>query len=530
MPDAGSNPRSADPIATSTAQGCGVPRPASPGAAIVSIDARRWWVLAVVTLAQLLVVANASVLHFGMPRIRQDPGLGADDVRWADRAYLLAFASLVLVGGRLADFARRRVVVPAAGLLGLVLASIVAGAAQDQSTLLVGRVLQGACGALIVPAALSILSTTFTDRTERAWALGVHGATAGAGAGLWVLLGGRVVEDVDWRWCLYGTGIGAACCAAGLVLVFAGRPAPAPPGGRGFDLSGALIAPAGLCLVLYAFVDAEDNGRFGGTAWLFVATGVAVLAGVRRIGPVVREPLLPKRIPLDRDRGAALLGLFAGAVSTTAVFAFVPSYLQLALDYRPSQIGPALLPMIVPLLLVAPLAAGVLVRRYGAKTVVPLGCGLSLAGFVFLYLLGPNSSYGDDVLPALVLIGVGSGLVLGPCVSAAGHGIRSADSGAAAGAVVTTQALGITLGISTLNLALAHPLSLPNRITSYPYDGNAAEITLLESYPTAFWWTGVLLALVLAGTARLFRPLSRAGEPDADEPHSAGPPPAKPHP
>lgn len=266
----------------------------------------RWLILGVVGTAQLMVVLDATIVNIALPSAQQDLGFSDGNRQWVVTAYALAFGSLLLLGGRIADLVGRKVVF-LAGLAGFALASALGGAATSFTMLVVARALQGVFGALLAPAALSLLTTTFTDPKERAKAFGVYGAIAGAGGAVGLLLGGVLTEYLDWRWCLYVNLIFAAVAMlGGARLLHGGRPADRPK----LDVPGTLLVSAGLFCIVYGFSNAETHAWSDVDTWGFLVVGAVLVAAFAWWQTRAEHPLLPLRVVLDRDRGASFLAMF----------------------------------------------------------------------------------------------------------------------------------------------------------------------------------------------------------------------------
>jgi len=331
---------------------------------------RRWWTLATVALAQLMVVLDATVVNIALPAAQADLGFSDGQRQWVVTAYSLAFGSLLLLGGRLSDlWGRKRTFI--IGLIGFAAASALAGAAPTFGVLVTGRALQGAFGALLTPTALAVLTTTFTIPKERARAFGVFGAIAGAGGAIGLLLGGFLTEQFNWRWNLYINVFIAAIAIVGAALFVrhVARTGPRPK----LDLPGTVLVSAALFLLVYGFSNAETEGWDAPQTWgMLAASGVLLIAFVlwqRRAA----HPLLPLPIVLDRNRGAAYISVFIAGAGMFGIFLFVTYYLQTSLGYSPIQTGLAFLPMIVMLVLAAQLSTNIFVPRFGPKVMVPIG-------------------------------------------------------------------------------------------------------------------------------------------------------------
>ncbi|TPQ23980.1 MFS transporter [Streptomyces sporangiiformans] len=489
----------------------------TPGAATVSplpsTDApprHRWWILAVIGVAQLMVVLDATIVNIALPSAQKDLGFSDGDRQWVVTAYALAFGSLLLLGGRIADLFGRKMTF-LVGLVGFAGASAVGGAATSFEMLIAARAGQGLFGALLAPAALSLLTVTFTDAKERAKAFGVYGAIAGAGGAIGLLLGGVLTEYLDWRWTLYVNLAFAAVAFIGGVILLqrATRDKSAK-----IDIPGAVLVGGGLFCLVYGFSNAESHDWNSVATWGFLLAGAVLLAAFTWWQTRAGHPLLPLRILLDRNRGASFIAILITGAGMFGVFLFLTYYLQQSLGYTPIETGLAFLPMVAGLMLASTLASTVLIPRLGPKPVVPLGMGLAAAGMVWLTALDLNSSYATDVLPPLVVAGLGLGLVMAPGMSLATAGVRAEDSGVASAAVNTMQQVGGSLGTALLN-TLSTSAATDYLVGKNPKDPAVLAHAGLEAYSTAYWWSAAFFAAGLAISAILYRRGAPATDPDA---------------
>ncbi|MEY9967486.1 EmrB/QacA subfamily drug resistance transporter [Streptacidiphilus sp. MAP12-16] len=479
----------------------------SPGAG--SAPAHRWWVLAVIGLAQLMVVLDATIVNIALPSAQRDLGFSDSDRQWVVTAYSLAFGSLLLLGGRLADLIGRKIVF-LVGVVGFAAASALAGAAGNFEVLVTGRALQGLFGALLAPAALSLLNTTFTEARERAKAFGIFGAIAGAGGGIGLLLGGLLTEHLSWRWTLYVNLLFAVLAfAGGVVLLRRGAPANRPK----LDLPGTVLVSAGLFGLVYGFSNAETHHWSSPQTWGFLAAGGVLLAVFGWWQTRAAHPLLPLRVLLDRNRGASFLAVAISGAGMFGVFLFLTYYLQASRHYSPVSTGLAFLPMIGALMVTAQLSTNLLIPRIGPKPVVPLGMGLAAAGMVWLTGLDMTSGYAASVLPALVVTGLGLGLVLPPAMSLATDRIGPEDAGVASAAVNTMQQIGGSIGTALLNTLAASAAT--DYLKGRQPGPQVIAQAQLHSYSTAYWWSAGFFAVGLLLTAVLYRRGRVQQDPDA---------------
>jgi EmrB/QacA subfamily drug resistance transporter len=467
---------------------------------------RRWWILAIVGIAQLMVVLDATIVNIALPSAQEALHFSDSDRQWVITGYALAFGSLLLLGGRIGDlFGRKRTLV--AGLIGFAVASAIGGAAQSFDVLVAARALQGAFGALLAPAALSLLSTTFTDPGERGRAFGIYGAIAVGGGAVGLLLGGVLTEYLSWRWSLYvnlAFAIPAAIAALGLLRnqIPADRPR--------IDLPGTLTASGGLFALVYGFSQAETHGWGSPTTLGFLAGGVALLAAFAAIQRRVAHPLLPLRVVLDRNRGGSYLAVGIVGAGMFGVFLFLTYYLQQTLGFSPIETGLAFLPMIGAVMAVATTASTALLPRTGPRPLMTLGMVLAAVGMVLLTQLGVDSTYAAHVLPGLILAGVGLGLVMAPAMNTATLGVESADAGVASATVNTMQQIGGSLGTALLSTLSASAAS--SYLAGHQPGPEAAAQAAVHGYTTAFWWAAAIFAVGAVASALLLR----AGAPELD--------------
>ena len=480
--------------------------------------ARRWWILGVVGLAQLMVVLDATIVNIALPSAQRDLGFTNADRQWVVTAYSLAFGGLLLLGGRLSDLVgRRRMLI--IGLVGFAAASALGGASTSFAMLVIGRGAQGAFGALLAPAALSTLTVTFTDPAERGKAFGVYGAIAGAGGAVGLLLGGVLTEYLSWRWCLYVNVVLAAVAVAGAVRLMASH--PRDPDVH-IDWPGTVLSVAGLVAVVYGLSEAATKSWSAPETIVLLVAGVVLLAAFVLVEQRVAHPLLPLRIVLNRFRGGAYLAIGLSAIGVFGIFLFLTYYLQLTLAYSPVKSGLAFLPMIVAIVAASTTSSGVLMPRVGPRPLIPVGLLLGAGGLALLATqLGLRSSYPGQILPALLLVGAGLGVVFGCALNTATYGTGAADAGVAAALVNTNQQVGGSIGTALLNTLAASAL------TSYVLAHGRGPLVLAQaavhSYVVGFW----VSAAILAGSAVVCALVLPSGTlaPAADPTHpSLGPP------
>jgi EmrB/QacA subfamily drug resistance transporter len=470
----------------------------------------RWWILAVIGVAQLMVVLDATIVNIALPSAQKDLGFSDGDRQWVVTAYALAFGSLLLLGGRIADLFGRKMTF-LVGLVGFAGMSALGGAATSFEMLIVARAGQGLFGALLAPAALSLLTVTFTDAKERAKAFGVYGAIAGAGGAIGLLLGGVLTEYLDWRWTLYVNLAFAVVAFVGgaLLLQRTIRDRSAT-----IDIPGAVLVGSGLFCVVYGFSNAESHDWSSVQTWGFLVAGTVLLAVFTWWQTKAAHPLLPLRVLLDRNRGASFVSVLIIGAGMFGVFLFLTYYLQQSLGYTPVKTGLAFLPMVAGLMVASTLATTVLVPRFGPKPIVPLGMGIAAAGMVWLTGLDLDSSYAAHIMPPLIVAGLGFGLVMAPAMSLATSGVAAEDSGVASAAVNTMQQVGGSLGTALLNTLFSSAVS-DYIAGKNPKDPMVMAQAGLEGYSTAYWWSAAFFAAGLVVSVLLYRRGVPTTDPDA---------------
>jgi EmrB/QacA subfamily drug resistance transporter len=461
----------------------------------------RWWALAVIGLAQLMVVLDGTIVTIALPSAQEALHFTDGGRQWIVTAYSLAFGSLLLLGGRLADlFGRKTTFV--IGLIGFAVASAVGGAATSFTMLVTARTVQGLFAALLAPAALSLLTTTFTETKDRARAFGVFGAIAGSGAAIGLTLGGLLTEYFSWRWTLYVNDLIAIFALAG-AIAFLRRSIPANR--PRLDVPGVVLVSAGLFCLVYGFANADADSWGNPMVWGFLTAGPALLLAFFLWQARAHPPLLPLRILADRDRGAALAAVLIVSAGMFGVFLFLTYYLQGTLGYSPLRNGLAFLPMVGMVMLVSQLATNWLAPRLGPKVIIPLGLLLAAIGVTGLTRLDLHSTYSAHVLPPLLLIGAGMGLAMPTAMSRTTLGVRMTDQGVASAAANSTQQIGGSISTALLNtLAVSAAIRYTkSHLTDPLVQANAA----VHSYATAYWWSAGFFTFGALITAILFRRL-----------------------
>ncbi|QHC71285.1 MFS transporter [Rathayibacter sp. VKM Ac-2801] len=413
-----------------------MPSPSAPS------SARRWWVLVILALTQLVVVLDGTIVTIALPAAQADLGLTDVERQWVVTAYALAFGALLLLGGRIADYTgRKRTYL--IGMIGFGAASAWGGLATSGTELIAARGLQGAFAALLAPAALALLTVSFPSGRERGTAFAVFGAVAGAGAAVGLVLGGLLTEFADWRWCLLvNVPVVVIGAIAGQLLVTESR----AEGRNRFDVAGTITVALGLASVVYGFTLAEQG-------WLridtlgFLLVGVLLLALFVRIQARSDHPSLPLRIVADRVRGGAfLVQAIVGSVMIGSTL-YLTLHLQLVLGLPPLEAGLANLPMTVTIMIVAGVAAKLLPRT-GPRVLMIVGPLIAAAGLLYLSRITPDGGYLLEVLPALILLGVGMAMVFVPLQNLALTGVAAHDAGAAGATANAAMQIGGSIGLS----------------------------------------------------------------------------------
>jgi EmrB/QacA subfamily drug resistance transporter len=492
-------------------------------------DPRRWMILAVIGIAQLMVVLDITIVNIALPSAQRSLHFTTVDRQWVVTAYALAFGSLLLFGGRLGDLFGRKLTF-LTGLIGFAAASAVGGAATSFGMLVAARACQGAFGALLAPAALGLLTTTFSDPRERGKAFGVYGAIAGAGGAVGLLLGGVLTEYLSWRWCLFVNLFFALLAATGAVLLLRHSP---PRHRAKLDIGGVVSVSGAMFCLVYGFSNAAAHSWHTPSTWGFLVAGVVLLAVFGFWQTRAAQPLLPPRVVLDRNRGGANLAVFLVGVGMFGIFLFLTYYLQLTLHYSPVVTGLAFLPMIALVVVTANFANIVLMPRIGPKPLVGTGMLVAAAGLVWLTRIGVDSSYAAAVLPPLLVIGLGFGMAMPPSINTGTFGVPLADAGVAAATLNVGQQLGGSIGTSLLNtLATSATASYltahitPATLVHGRPNLQLTELALVHGYHTAFWWSAGFLAsgAVICGALLRRGPLARsdaAAQPAAAKPSAA---------
>lgn len=467
-------------------------------------DPKRWLALGVIAIAQLMIVLDASIVNIALPSAQRDLDISDADRQWVVTAYTLAFGGLLLLGGRIADYTgRKRTFI--IGLIGFAGASALGGFASTAGLLYAARGLQGAFAALMAPAALSLISVTFTVPKERAAAFSVFGAVSGGGAAIGLILGGVLTEYASWRWCLgVNVPIALATAAAALRVVHESK----AHGNTKYDIPGAVMATLGLVSLVYGFTEAaklknpdsrstEVQGWTDPSTITFLTVAVVLLVAFVVWEKRTSTPLLPLWVALDRNRGGSyLVFLFAGA-GLFAMFLFLTFYFQITMDYKALKAGFAFLPFSLGVIGTAGFVSNLLPRIGPMPLMIP-GLAATVAGMLMLTQITEETSYWAFVLPSMMLMSIGMACVFITASSTALVGVGTHDAGVASALLNTSQQIGGSLGTALLNTLYA------GAVTAYLTDHagespqTATGNAFIHGYHVAFFWGSMMLVVALA--------------------------------
>lgn len=460
-------------------------QPVSPATNIP--DPNRWRALVVIAIAQLMVVLDASIVNIALPSMQADLDISDANRQWVVTAYTLAFGGLLLLGGRIADYAGRKKIL-IIGFAGFAAASALGGVAVNAGMLFAARGLQGVFAALLAPAALSLISVTFTDSKERAKAFGVYGALSGAGAAIGLVLGGVLTEFASWHWTLL-VNVPIAILAVFLAAAYV-RESRAE-GDTRYDVPGAITATAGLVSLVFGITKAEEDGWTGTSTLVFIGIALVLLSAFIRIEQKSSHPLLPMAIIRNRNRGGAYLASFFVGIGIFSMFLFLTYFFQIVLQYTPLQAGLLFLPFSAGVIVSAGIASQLL-PRFGPRYVTFSGFVLGTIGLVLLTQLTPDSAYLTNILPSMIIISLGMGLIFVPLSATALFGVGNHDAGVASAVLNTSQQIGGSIGIAFLNTIATGATAayvIANNVD--PFDANAQVV----GYVDAFTAGAVILAV-----------------------------------
>jgi EmrB/QacA subfamily drug resistance transporter len=448
----------------------------------------RWAVLALLGVAQLMVVLDATIVNIALPSAQRALHFSNDNRQWVITAYALAFGSLLLVGGKLGDlFGRKWMLI--GGLTGFAVASAIGGLSQSFGMLVGARALQGAFGAMLAPSALGLLTVTFQGSPDRPKAFGIFSAIAAGGASVGLLLGGVLTQAISWRWSLYVNLLIAVPTAILAWRLLNNERQPARPR---IDLPGTLLASGGLFALVYGFSNAETHSWSDPITIVALAASVLLLSSFVTLERRVAHPLLPLHIIWDRARGGAYATIALAGSAVFAVFLFLTYYLQQNLGYSPLKTGLAFLPMTAMIVLTSTTVQTRVLHRTGARPLVMGGMSLGIIAMLLFTQLTPNGSYISYVLPGLLLTGVGMGCIFAPAFSTATLGVKNSDAGIASAMVNTSQQVGGSVGTALLSTIFASAAA--SFASTHARATGLATAASIYGYTTAFEWAAALFA------------------------------------
>lgn len=463
-------------------------------------DPRRWKALMVIAIAQLMVVLDASIVNIALPSIQEDLGISDADRQWVVTAYTLAFGGLLLLGGRIADFqGRKRMFI--VGLIGFAFASFLGGISHSAEMLYAARALQGVFAALLAPAALSLISVTFTESHERAKAFGVFGAISGGGAAIGLVAGGILTEFFSWHWTLL-VNVPIAIIAVALAIPFVKE--SRATGDTKYDVPGAILATVGLVSLVYGITQAESVGWNGTTTLSFMGLGLLLLAIFLVVESKTSHPLLPLRILANRNRGGAYLASFFVGIGLFAMFLFLTYFFQAVLGFTPLQSGLLFLPFSAGVIVSAGLASQLL-PRFGPRWVTATGFLLAIIGMVLLTTMSPSTAYVSGILPSLIIISLGMGLIFVPLSAVSLFAIGNHDAGVASAVLNTSQQIGGSIGIAFLNTIAASATTafiVANNLEGPTPDALVAGFTRGFAYGAAILAVAGIIWVVLVNMSK----------------------------
>ncbi len=470
----------------------------------ISEDTRKLWTLVICCVAQFMVILDVSVVNVALPSIRADLHFTGTELQWVVNAYTLTFAGFLLLGGRAADLLGRRKLL-VAGLIGFAATSLIGGLAQTKGMLIGARAAQGLSGAVVAPATLSVLTSTFTEGAERNRALGLWGAMGGAGGAAGSLLGGLLTQSLSWRWILF-INIPIGLIAAIAAQRFVAESRRDESARRSFDLTGAVTVTLGLVVLVYGIVRTDTYGWTSGRTLITLGIGALLLVGFFLYeGLVAKAPLVPLRVFKSRQLSAANFVVFMLGASAFAMWYFLSLYLQEVRGFDPIETGLAFFPMALAVVVGANLA-GRGTARFGAGPLLAIGMALICVGMLLFGRLPVHGSYVVDVLPASLVTAVGIGLAFVPVTIAAMAGSAPQESGLASGLVNTSRQIGGSLG-----LAVLATISTERTAHLVVHVGQAPALT--AGFHRAFVWGGVFAGIGAIAAAILIprvRPPARA--------------------
>ncbi len=476
---------------------------------------RRWWILAVLAIAQLMIVVDASIVNIALPHAQQALHITTANRQWVITAYTLTFGGLLLLGGRIADYmGRKRILI--VGLLGFAGASAIGGLAPDASLLFAARAMQGAFAALMAPAALSLVTVTFTEARDRARAFGVWGAIAGGGLAIGLVLGGVLTQYASWRWCLLvNTPIALLASLAALRLI----PESRVSGHTRYDIPGALTSTLGMVTLVYGMTKASTDGWGSANTLGLLALSVALLVAFVVIERFSSHPLLPLRVVLDRNRGGSYLTTLLVGLGMFGVFLFLTYYLQETLHYSALKTGFAYLPFSFGVVAGAAVSSQ-LIMRLRPRIVMSVGLLMAITGMLWFAQIGIHSAYWTHLFPAEMVMAFGMGMVFVPVNNTALIGVAPGNAGVASALINSTQQVGGSVGTALLNTVATTVTAsyLRSHLAAGGSPATAVTTATVHGFAVAFAVAAAILAVALVVVATLINaPAGSGGTPDLGE-------------
>ncbi|HYJ67979.1 MAG TPA: DHA2 family efflux MFS transporter permease subunit [Nocardioidaceae bacterium] len=483
-----------------------------------SSNPHRWAALTFIALAQLMITLDITIVNIALPSLQADLGFSDGDRQWVITGYTLAFGSLLLLGGRIADYTGRKQTFLIA-LLGFAAASALGGAATSLELLVGARVLQGAFGALLAPAALSLLAVTFTEPGERNKAFGIYGAIAAGGGGIGLLTGGVLTDYLDWRWCFYVNIPIALITAIGAYTTLTESRTPSRPR---FDLPGLVVVTAGLVAIVYGCSQAETDSWDSATVISLLVTGVILLAAFLAIEARVAQPLLPLRVLLDRGRGGAVLAISIIVIGMFGAFLLMTYYLQTVKGYSPIKTGVAFLPLVAGVMISGRGIATHLLPKVPPRALIAPGMLLAAAALAWFAAIDVNTEYAEGVMVSMIVLGLGVGLVMPVAMNYATQGVTASDSGVASATANTGMQVGGSIGTALLNTIATSATAA--YLASHAPSPTLPATAMVEGFTEASAWAAGIIAvgsIAVAAVMNTPRPSHRTADGHA-ELHAVG--------
>ena len=457
-------------------------------------DPRRWFALVVIAIAQLMVVLDASIVNIALPSAAHALNITPSNYQWAVTAYTITFGGFLLLGGRIGDYlGRKRAFL--IGLIGFATASLIGGLSINQQMLFGARALQGVFGALLAPAALSLISVTFTDSKERAKAFGVYGALSGVGAAIGLIAGGILTQYINWRWCLF---VNAPMALIAFALAVPNVRESKVEGHPKYDVGGALLATFGMVAIVFGVSQASTKHWSSTSAWPFIAAGAVLLALFILLESKVSSPLLPLRLITDRIRAGTYITQLLVGLGLFGMFLFMTFDFQLVHGYSAVKSGLLFLPFSIGVI-VSAIAATQLLPRFGPRPLATTGCAMASLGLFFLSLIHVSSSYLGHVMPSMLLMSLGLGMTFVSLASTALFNVPGKDTGAASAVLTTTQQIGGSFGTAiqaTLFVSASMAFGTNWVLTHHRAPPKAVVLQgLVHGYDVGFRFGAIMLAI-----------------------------------